>query len=184
MLLKEEIEVQLQLPSWKAKFTHQIGSLSLLQQSFGVRAGDSQHANLQMYSDTTGQWYMPLKTQNLPRADSIPDTDFIRRDSKSQWNTQPGNTPPGRLPVVLSVMCFRSHGESQSLTHIMGEMNSRPSRATLFLNLLPAGDTQTYISNVFLHPSLDLRFQQDSSWVSLSSAHQPVLDHLSFLNFW
>lgn len=42
--------------------------------------------------------------------------------------------------------------------HIMGEMNSRPSTATLFLNHLPAGDTQIYISNVFLHPSLDLRF--------------------------
>lgn len=121
MLLKEEIEVQLQLPSWKAKFTHQIGSLSLLQQSLGVRAGDSQHANLQMYSDTTGQWYMPLKTQNLPRADSIPDTDFIRRDSKSQWNTQTGNTPPWRLPVVLSVMCYRSHGESQILTSTLWE---------------------------------------------------------------
>lgn len=46
MLPKEEVEVQLQLPLWKAKFTHQIGSLSLVQQSFGVRAGDSQHANL------------------------------------------------------------------------------------------------------------------------------------------
>lgn len=121
MLPKEEVEIQLQLPSWKAKFTDQIGSLSLLQQSFGVCAGNSQHANLQMHSDPTGQWYMPLKTQNLPRADSIPDTDFIRRDSKSQWNIQTGNTPLWRLPVVLSVMCYRSHGESRILTSTLWE---------------------------------------------------------------
>lgn len=96
------------------------------------------------------------------------------------WKHTSGKAASGVICYVLSFSWWKS----DSNEHIMGEMNSRPSRATLFLNLLPAGDTQTYISNVFLHPSLDLRFQQDSSWVSLSSAHQPVLYYLFFSNFW